>query len=339
MRSTSGRTPHRETGRSESTGWHEDRRRLRAAVIALVLAVVVVGALGAWQVTAARDSQRTQIVNGELTAARLASSAVASGISSRLQLVSNLAAAERDRKTITDDSSATSRSWRTGPRPLSRVREPRGRLRERRAARGLACECGAVVGTRRVEQAGLRRRAQDGAPYVSQALRLSGRGPLVIGLAAPFFSGGNPRRRDRLHDPSQQLRFDHRVDGTAERRVDRRCSTRRDAPSPARRPPQGRPMHALRPASKALHGIEGTGTESCPASPAAASSPYTPVPHLGLGDPRRAADVGAERSDRHPHCPPGAHRRAGRPDRGGDGRAARPAARSAREESVTRRPR
>src|ERR1700722_8495749 len=75
--------------------------RLRAAIVALVIAVVVVGALGAWQVAAARDSQRTQIVNGELTAARLASSAVQSGISSRLQLVANLAE-QNVAKTLTD---------------------------------------------------------------------------------------------------------------------------------------------------------------------------------------------------------------------------------------------
>ena len=75
--------------------------RLRAGVTALALTVVIVGALGAWQVTAARDSQRTQIIDGELTAARLASSATGSGIASRLQLVSNLAALSDIAKTIT----------------------------------------------------------------------------------------------------------------------------------------------------------------------------------------------------------------------------------------------
>ncbi|HTX00780.1 MAG TPA: cache domain-containing protein, partial [Acidimicrobiales bacterium] len=64
----------------------------RLALAALVALVALVGLLGGWQVVAARSSQRQQIENGEQTAAHLASSALASALASRLQLISNLAA-------------------------------------------------------------------------------------------------------------------------------------------------------------------------------------------------------------------------------------------------------
>ncbi len=64
---------------------------IRLALAALVLLVGFVAALGTWQVVAARDSQRSEIENGEVTAAHLAGSALASALSSRLDLVSNLA--------------------------------------------------------------------------------------------------------------------------------------------------------------------------------------------------------------------------------------------------------
>ena len=64
---------------------------IRVAIGALVLLIGLVAALGTWQVVSARDSQRSEIENGEVTAAHLASSALASALSSRLELVSNLA--------------------------------------------------------------------------------------------------------------------------------------------------------------------------------------------------------------------------------------------------------
>jgi PAS domain S-box-containing protein len=70
---------------------HRQPALVRLALGALVLLVAIVAVLGTWQVVAARDSQRSQIENGEVTEAHLASSALASALSSRLQLVSNLA--------------------------------------------------------------------------------------------------------------------------------------------------------------------------------------------------------------------------------------------------------
>jgi len=64
---------------------------LRVVLGALGGLVGLVAVLGAWQVLAARDSQRSQILGGELTAARLASKTVASAVQSRLQLLDNLA--------------------------------------------------------------------------------------------------------------------------------------------------------------------------------------------------------------------------------------------------------
>ncbi len=64
---------------------------VRLALGALVLLIAIVAVLGTWQVIAARDSQRSEIENGEVTAAHLASSALQSALGSRLQLVSNVA--------------------------------------------------------------------------------------------------------------------------------------------------------------------------------------------------------------------------------------------------------
>lgn len=66
--------------------------RSRLAVGALAVLVAVVAVLGTWQVVAARSSQRTEVEDGELNAAHLASSALGSALKSRLQLLSNLAA-------------------------------------------------------------------------------------------------------------------------------------------------------------------------------------------------------------------------------------------------------
>lgn len=65
--------------------------QVRLALGALVLLIGIVTLLGTSQVITARNSQRQQIQNGELTAAHLASSALASALASRLQLISNLA--------------------------------------------------------------------------------------------------------------------------------------------------------------------------------------------------------------------------------------------------------
>ena len=65
--------------------------QLRMAAAALALLVAIVAMLGTWQVMAARNSQRAEIEDGEMNAAHLASSALASALSSRLQLLSNLA--------------------------------------------------------------------------------------------------------------------------------------------------------------------------------------------------------------------------------------------------------
>jgi PAS domain S-box-containing protein len=79
------------TGRLSSTDRSHKRLSLRLVFGALAGLVVLVAVLGTWQVLAARGSQRNQIVGGELTAARLASSAVSSAVNSRVELLENLA--------------------------------------------------------------------------------------------------------------------------------------------------------------------------------------------------------------------------------------------------------
>ena len=64
---------------------------VRLAIAALAFLVAVVAVLGTWQVLAARSSQRSEIEAGEVSAAHLASSALASALASRLDLLSNLA--------------------------------------------------------------------------------------------------------------------------------------------------------------------------------------------------------------------------------------------------------
>ena len=53
--------------------------------------MALVAVLGAWQVSSASSSQRTQIETGERTSAHLASSALSSALTSRLEQVTNLA--------------------------------------------------------------------------------------------------------------------------------------------------------------------------------------------------------------------------------------------------------
>lgn len=65
--------------------------QVRLALVALVMLVGIVAALGCWQVLAARDSQGSEIKNSEVTAAHLASRALASALQSRLEVISNLA--------------------------------------------------------------------------------------------------------------------------------------------------------------------------------------------------------------------------------------------------------
>jgi PAS domain S-box-containing protein len=64
---------------------------IRSAFGALALLVAVVAVLGAWQVASASSSQRNQIETGERTSAHLASSALSSALTSRLEQMTNLA--------------------------------------------------------------------------------------------------------------------------------------------------------------------------------------------------------------------------------------------------------
>ncbi|HUB71776.1 MAG TPA: ATP-binding protein [Acidimicrobiales bacterium] len=63
----------------------------RVAALALSLLVAAVAVLGSWQVVTARHSQQTELERADVNAAHLASSALASALESRLQLLSNLA--------------------------------------------------------------------------------------------------------------------------------------------------------------------------------------------------------------------------------------------------------
>lgn len=65
--------------------------QVRLALVALVVLVAIVAALGSWQVLAARQYQQREIDTGEVTAAHLASRALASALGSRLELINNLA--------------------------------------------------------------------------------------------------------------------------------------------------------------------------------------------------------------------------------------------------------
>ncbi|MGO9344048.1 MAG: ATP-binding protein [Acidimicrobiales bacterium] len=255
--------------------------QLRAAIIALALAVVVVGALGAWQVTAARDSQRTQIENGELTAARLSASAVQSGILSQLQLVSNLAE-QNVEETI-----------RTTPdlqKLANEVRSlyPQFATLSVDSANGLLLAVSpkneAVVGTQVSDKPAFAGAVKTGKSYVSRAFRLPGGGPLVIGLAAPFFDQtgktlegvivgtiaishlGSIIGSTELHSGGSFVVLDQ---------------TGRALTGPAAA--SGTTYAHTDAASKALFGYEGTGTATLPGFSGSLLVAYTPVAHLGWG--------------------------------------------------------
>jgi len=255
--------------------------RLRAAIVALVIAVVVVGALGAWQVTAARDSQRTQIVNGELTAARLASSAVQSGISSRLQLVSNLAE-QNVAKTLTDTRPSDLQSLVDEVRGLYpqfetlAVDSPSGVLL------AVSPKGEGTPGTRVSDKPAFAGAISTGAPYVSKAFRLSGDGPLVIGLAAPFFSGKTIAGVIVCTIPVTILGS---IMGSAGLQsggsivvVDQ---SGRALAGPA--VVSGATYVHTQAAARALHGAEGTGTATLPGFSGNRLVAYTPVLGLGWG--------------------------------------------------------
>lgn len=156
--------------------------------MALVVVAIVVGVLGAWQVTSARSSQRSQIVNGELTAARLASSALASGMYSRLQLVTTLA-----NQNVADLISQES------PPQLQKLADQIRALYPEFSSLAVDRADGTLL---TVSPANRGRRgenvknkpvfagfAKTKKPYVSPAFHASGLG-LVIGLAAPFYYDG-----------------------------------------------------------------------------------------------------------------------------------------------------
>ena len=254
--------------------------RLRAGLAALVLTVVVVGALGAWQVSADRGSQRTQIIDGELTAARLASSAVESGMLSRLQLVTNLAE-QGIAKTINDNSPAKLQQLASTVRGLyPEIHEPCGRFRRRQVARGLT-GWSQPCRHRRVEQAGLCGRNKEPKVLCVAGLLLD-RGRARRRARRPILLGQqqHPGRGDRLHDPGEQLRFDHRVDGAAKRWVHRGRRPEGTAlTGPGTRSGDVYKKSAV--VADALSGKEGTGQESLPGFSGSRLVAYSPVGDLG----------------------------------------------------------
>ncbi len=255
---------------------------MRAAITALVLAVLVVGALGAWQVTSARDSQRTQIVNGEETAARLAASAVGSGISSRLQLVSNLAAQNGIAETIADTPPAALQKLAAQVRGLYpqfdtlAVDSAAGKLL------GVSPASAAPLGTNVSGKPAFAGAFRTRGPYVSRALQLFGNGPLVIGLAAPFFSGktlaGVIVATIPVTNFASIIGSPVLKSGASIVVLDQ---TGRPLTGPAA--VTGATYANSSAATRALHGFEGTGTANLPGFSGNRLVAYTPVPDLGWG--------------------------------------------------------
>jgi PAS domain S-box-containing protein len=163
---------------------------VRLALGALVLLVAIVAILGTWQVMAARDSQRNEIENGEVTAAHLAGSALASALASRLELVSNLAEQPAVSKLFT----ATNLSQLSELAPTLHLLYPGfasfdvmtagGRLEGRWPSDPVAI--GTNVSTKDFFMGVMR----SGRPFVSEAMQQ--KAPpreLVVGLAAPVRDG------------------------------------------------------------------------------------------------------------------------------------------------------
>ena len=165
---------------------HRQPALVRLALGALVFLVAIVAVLGTWQVVAARDSQRSQIENGEVTEAHLASSALASALASRLQLVSNLA----DQPAVSKLFVGTSTSALSELVPELHLLYPgfasfdvisaSGRVEARWPSDPAAI--GTSVSTKDFFTGVVR----SGHPYISQAIQqASAPRELVVGLAAP----------------------------------------------------------------------------------------------------------------------------------------------------------
>jgi len=101
--------PHRDDDYAGPTLGLARKRRLSLRVVYCALGglVALVAVLGTWQVLAARTSQRNQLLNGDLTAAHLASSAVSSAVNSRLQLLDNLANQPGSSEDVTANAAET----------------------------------------------------------------------------------------------------------------------------------------------------------------------------------------------------------------------------------------
>jgi PAS domain S-box-containing protein len=254
--------------------------RLRAGLAALVLTVVVVGALGAWQVSADRGSQRSQIIDGELTAARLASSAVESGMLSRLQLVTNLAE-QGIAKTINDNSPAKLQQLASTVRGLYpeftslAVDSADGRLLAISPA-GLS-----PVGTDVSNKPAFAGAIKSQKSYVSPAFSLTGVG-LVVGLAAPFFSGSNNTLAGVIVCTIPVNNFGSIIGSTALQSggsivvVDQKGTA---LTGPGTR--SGDVYKKSAAVADALSGKEGTGQESLPGFSGSRLVAYSPVGDLG----------------------------------------------------------
>jgi PAS domain S-box-containing protein len=162
---------------------------VRLALGALVLLVAMVALLGTWQVVAARSSQQREIENGEATSAHLASSALASAIASRLELVTNLAGQPELATAFVSDR----------PGQLSKLAAALHILYPGFSSFDVLSGAGrvearwpsdpAVIGTGVSSTSLFKGVTRTGRPYVSEALQqIAPPRELVVGLAAPVRS-------------------------------------------------------------------------------------------------------------------------------------------------------
>jgi PAS domain S-box-containing protein len=255
---------------------------IRLAIGALAFLVAIVATLGTWQVMTARRSQQAEIEDGEVSAAHLASSALRSALTSRLQLLSNLAAQPGLSAIFTKESQAQQAKIAAALHILYPgfasfdVIGAQGRLDARWPADP------AKVGTDLSSQAFFAAAMRSGKPYVSQALQQSAaprelvtllaapvRGPAghIVGLLAASIPGsslGDLIGGTMLRDGGALLVFDqygHALMGPAASAT--------------------RSYRALRVVAGALAGRTGSATGTVPGYSGPRLAGYAPVPSTG----------------------------------------------------------
>jgi PAS domain S-box-containing protein len=255
---------------------------IRVALAALALLIALVALLGTSQILTARHSQRREIDNGELTAAHLASSALSSALSSRLQLISNLAAQPQFAPVFTsstptqqDKLAAALHLLYPGFASFDLI-SATGRLDSRWPSDPQ------VIGKNVASTDFFRGVTRTGRPYVSEALQQQAApAELVVGLAAPVKDSAQ-KTVGILQATLSARTIGSIIGGTSLRGGGQLVII--DQAGHALTGPAAGALHSYSTTlsvSRALSGHTGTASATVPGYPDRRLAGYAPVPGIG----------------------------------------------------------